>query len=350
MKKILIFLVVIIIIGGVAALLFYNKSKVQEKLKSVEVIKEFPVTVDKVRTDTLIKELSFVGTVAADKEVAIISETQGRITYLGINLGQSIGRGKVILTVDDEIKAATLKNAEAAFDKAKREYERNKQLYEEKSISQAAFENSEYALRMAEAQYTIAKRQLADTKLISPVSGIVASKNVELGTVISPGMMIANIVDISRLKIKVNVPEKEVFKLKNNDKVMIETDIYPGKMFGGRINNTSPKADEAHTYQVEISLQNSREYPLKAGMFARVMFDNIQKGGSLVIPRQALVGSIRNPQVYVVQNQVAYLKNIVIGSIIENMVQVNNGLKEGDIVVVNGQINLKDNTKVKIIK
>ncbi len=305
---------------------------------------------DKARLDTIIRELSFVGTIAADKEVAIISETQGRITYLGINLGQSIGRGRIILAVDDEIKAATLKNAEASYDKAKKDYERNKQLFEEKSISQAAFENSEYALRMAEAQHTIAKRQLADTKLVSPVSGIVAAKNVELGTVISPGTMVANIVDISRLKIKVNVPEKEVFKLKNNDKVIIETDIYPDKKLEGKIRNISPKADEAHTYLVEIAMPNSRENPLKAGMFARVYFDNIQKGSSLVIPRQALVGSIRNPRVYLVKNNTAYLKNIVIGSILQNMVQVVSGLNEGDIVVVNGQLNLKDNTKIKIIK
>jgi RND family efflux transporter MFP subunit len=350
MKKILMVLVVIIVLGGVVALLFYNKSKVQEKLKSVEVLKEFPVTVDKVKSDTLTKEYSFVGTITADKEVAIISETQGRITYLGISQGQSVGRGRIILTVDDEIKAATLQNAEAAYERAKKDYERNKQLFEEKSISQAAYENSDYAMKMAEAQYIIAKRQLADTKLVSPVSGVVASKNVELGTVIAPGTMIANIVDISRLKIKVNVPERDVFKLKINDAVNVETDIYPDVILNGKIRNISPKADEAHSYLVEISLVNNRQYPLKAGMFARVMFENLQKGSTLVIPRQALVGSIRNPQVYLVQNQTAYLKKIVIGSIIDNKVQVNDGLKEGDVIVVNGQINLKDNTKVRVIK
>ncbi len=350
MKKVILVLIIIAAIGGSVALLMYNKSQSEKKAKSVEVLKEFPVSVESVRLDSVATELAFVGSVAADKEVSIVSETQGRITHLGISQGQSVGKGRLILAVDNELKAAALQTAEASLDKAKKDYERNKQLFEEKSVSQAALENCEYALRMAEAQHTIAKRQLADTKLFSPVSGIVATKNVEVGSVISPGMVIANIVDISRLKIKVNIPERDVFKLKVNDPVSVETDIYPDAKIKGKIQSISPKADEAHAYQVEVALSNNREYPLKAGMFARVKFDNVIRSSSLIISRGALVGSIRDPKVYVVQNGVAYLKSIVVGSVVGNTIEIVKGLQQGEQVVVSGQLNLKDNTKVIITK
>jgi RND family efflux transporter MFP subunit len=137
--------------------------------------------------------------------------------------------------------------------------------------------------------------------------------------------------------------------LKIGDRVDITTEVYPGVVFSGKIATISAKGDEAHTYPVEVDLPNSKQHPLKAGMFGNVNFVSFTKGESLLIPREALLGSIKNPQVFIVENNTAKLVNLVIGNTYDNYLEVISGLKEGQEIVVNGQNNIEDNNKVTII-
>jgi RND family efflux transporter MFP subunit len=160
---------------------------------------------------------------------------------------------------------------------------------------------------------------------------------------------VADVVDISKLKFDVNVAENDVFRMKVGDKVEVTTEVYPGVVFEGKIATISDKGDEAHTYPVEVDLYNSRQHPLKAGMFGTVIFASSTKGESLIIPREALIGSVKDPKVFVVNNNTAKLVNLVIGRTYDNYLEVMSGLKEGQTIVVNGQNNLEENSKVKII-
>ena len=84
-------------------------------------------------------------------------------------------------------------------------------------------------------------------------------------------------------------------------------------------------------------------------MFFNVYFDNITKGEALIIPRQALVGSVKEPKVYVVENNKSILKPIIISRMIGEHIEVASGINVGELVVINGQLNLKNNSQVKII-
>jgi RND family efflux transporter MFP subunit len=167
---------------------------------------------------------------------------------------------------------------------------------------------------------------------------------------VQPGMIVANVVDISNLKVKLNVAEKDAFKLKSGDKAEITTEVYPGVIFDGRIESISSKGDEAHTYPVEIALANNSINPLKAGMFSRVHFTSIHSHESVVIPREAIIGSIRDPKVYMIENGVAKLRSVVAGYESGTKLQIVSGLKEGDQIVVSGHNNLKDNAAVTIVQ
>ncbi|MGA2296367.1 MAG: efflux RND transporter periplasmic adaptor subunit [FCB group bacterium] len=350
MKKVLTFLVILVIAVAVVALLFYNKSKNVAKQKINVIQTTFPVSTITVNKQKFDEKLSMVGITYANSETTINSEIQGRITAVYINVGDRVSAGKVVAKVDDELKKAALINAQANYDKAKKDLERNEQLASDKSISDAQLDAAKLTYKMTESQLIIAKRQLADAEIKSPISGIITSKTVEVGNFVNVGNPIANIIDISILKIKVNVAENEVFKLKVNDVVSITTDVYQDVTFTGRIKNISAKGDEAHTYPIEITLPNSIKYPIKAGMFVRVTFMSLDKGESIYIPREALIGTARNPQVFVVSNNIAYLKNVVIGNEFGNFLEVTKGLNAGDVIVTNGQLNLKDNVAVQIIK
>jgi membrane fusion protein (multidrug efflux system) len=130
----------------------------------------------------------------------------------------------------------------------------------------------------------------------------------------------------------------------------VTTEVYPGVTFHGIIHTIGSKADEAHTYPVEIRLVNSDASPLKANMFGRVTFNPRSRREALVLPRETLVGSVENPQVFVVDNNVARLRDITLGDISGLNVEVLNGLTTEDTVVVNGQYNLRDNVEVAIVK
>ena len=350
LKKFLVFGSAFVVVVLVVGLLFSNKAKNEATVKKSVNMSEVPVSVAEVKKQKLEDNLSIVGILFGNSEVNLLSEAQGKILSINANVGDHVSTGTLLAKVDDELKKAALENAEANYNKTKNDLERYKKLNLEKSVNDSQVEGAELAFKVAESQYTIAKRQLADTKIVSPISGVITTRNVEVGTVVATNTPIFTIIDISTLKLKVNVPENEVFKIHTGEEVQMKTEVYGGVTFTGKISNINDKADEAHTYLVEIKIPNSKDHPLKAGMFARVIFNSVTKDESIVIPREALLGSIQNPQVYVVENNVAKVRNIVVGNDAGNLLEITQGLSVGDIVVTNGQINLKDNTPVTIIK
>lgn len=349
MKTVKGILVTLLLLGGVVFVLMNNKAKSDAKAARKDVMTTLPVSVAKVERQDIAQNLSVVGTIAVNSEVTVLSETQGRILRMSFEVGDYVSKGTVLAQVDDELKRTSLAAAQVGYDKAKSDLGRYSQLIGDLAISEQQIEAARLALRSAEIQIASANRLLRDTRITAPVSGIITVRQSPQGSNVMPGTPIVTIVDVSQLKVRVNVSERDVFKLKVGDRVEIATDVHPGMTFMGRIRSISPKSDEAHTYPVEISVANSGS-KLKAGMFGRVSFTSVGSVNSLVIPRQALVGSIQKPQVYVVNNGVARLRSIVVSGDVDTRVLVVSGLLAGDQVVVDGQNNLADNAAVSVVK
>jgi len=340
----------IAVLAGIVAVLLNNKAKSDAKAaKSQETEKAVSVSVVTVGKTTLSRTLSLIGTITANNDVAIVSETSGRVVAIGAKVGDYKPAGSVIAQVDDELKLANFKSAEVAYEKAKKDLERYEALLKEGGISDAQVESARLNFKSAEAQYIVARRQLQDTRITTPISGIITERKVDIGSMVSNGMVIANVVDIAKLKVKVNVAEQDVFKLKVGEEVEVTTDVYPNVKFKGVIASISAKGDEAHTYPVEITLNNSKEYPLKAGMFGRVHFTSLGERQTLAIPREALLGSVRSARVFVAENGVARLRPITVGQEVGKMLEVLEGLQEGELVIVSGQNNLRDGYAINVI-
>jgi RND family efflux transporter MFP subunit len=293
-----------------------------------------------------------VGNITANNDVNIISETAVKITAVFTKVGDYKQAGSVLFQVDDELKKAAFMSAEANFEKAKKDYERFLTLYQQKSVTDSQLDQAKLGAAMAEAQYIVAKRQLNDSQIKTPISGYVTARYVDIGSMVQGApqpTLVANIVDISRLKVKLNLTERDAFLAKVGDQVSVSVDVYPGVIFKGRIESISSKGDDAHTYPVEISINNESTHPLKAGMFARVEFTSLRDRETIVIPRQSLVGSVKEPKVFVVENGIAKLRNLTVGNQSGIYVQILQGLMEGETIVVNGQNNLVDNLKVEIL-
>lgn len=341
----------LVIIGVIITVLYFNKKKLSSA--NAGGIKEvYYVTVEKVSKKDLTSNFTLTGTIIANNDVNILSETSGKVMQMFFKAGDFKAAGSVLAQIDDELKKAAFMSAEANYEKAKKDFERFKILFEQKSATDAQFDAAKLGLSMAEAQYIVAKRQLEDTKIKTPISGFITMKNIDVGSTVQGApqpTLVANIVDISRVKVKLNVAELYAFALKPGNPVEVTADVFPGTIFKGRIESVSAKSDEAHTFPVEIVVENNSSHQLKAGAFARVDFSSLKGTKGLVIPREALVGSVKNPQVYVVENGIAKLRSLIVGSESNTFVQVLNGLTGNETIVINGQNNLVDNIKVEIL-
>ncbi len=349
MKKLLLWLSIIGIVGLTAFVLFHNKAEVEKKAKAVHSA-SVAVAITVVQSQTLQENLTKVGLIVANNEVAVVSEVSGKIIAVHAGVGSYLHAGAPIVKLEDELSKANFLSARTSYDKARKDSERAQGLYNQELISSSELETARNNFLAAEATQLSAKRQYENTTIITPISGIVTARPVNLGVMINPGTVVARIIDTSSFKIAVNVGSGEVFKLKVGDQVNVVTDVYPGTEFMGRIASISDSSDEAHTFPVEVVIPNQKEHPLKSGIYGKVTFWWGTEHPVLTIPRDAVIGSVKRPQVYVVEKGIAKLRDIVVGLEIDNELEVIQGLKEQEQVVVSGQDNLQDNATVEVIK
>jgi RND family efflux transporter MFP subunit len=338
-----------LVAGVIITILFNNRATINAKSHN-DFLGAVPVSVAEVERQKLSEDLSLVGTIVASNDVAIVAEVPGKVTAVLAQVGDFKPAGSAIIQIDDEVKKAAFEQAEANYERAKRDFDRFSSLREQQAVTQTQKENAWTAFKVAEAQYVQARRQYRDTRVTTPISGIVSARYADKGTMVNDRMVVANVVDISTLKVELNVAEEDAFKLHPGDKVDVTTEVYPGITFEGKIKSVSAKADEGHTYPVEITMNNNREHPLKAGMFGRVSFVSITPINVLAIPREALVGSMKDAKVYVLDGSIARLRSIVVGEQKGTDLTVLGGLSGGETVVVNGQNNLKDSVAVEVVK
>ncbi|HCV44418.1 MAG TPA: hypothetical protein DGH68_13100, partial [Bacteroidetes bacterium] len=244
MKKRRAVIISIMFLAAIVAILLYNRSRMQAKSRS-QANTSVPVSVVKAKRQQLSETLSLVGTITANNDVAIVSETAGRVVAVHARVGDYEPAGSVLIQVDDELKSAAFATAEANYQRAKRDMERYQSLEEENVVSKWQKESAWQNFKLAEAQYIVARRQLKDTKITTPIAGTVTSRPVDIGMMVQNNMVVANVVDVSRLKVKLNVEERDAYKLKAGDAVEGTTDVYPGVKLPGKISTLSAKADEA---------------------------------------------------------------------------------------------------------
>jgi membrane fusion protein, multidrug efflux system len=349
MKKIIIIVIALVVLALVVFRLSINYKKINVSKDISTDLAYVSVNVSPVSKMSINDSLQLTGYMEAYSEIDIAAEAQGTITSLNATLGQEKSKGSIIATIDDKLKKLAVQTASISVAKLKKDLERYNNLYKGGTVTEQQLNEAQNLYDNAEIQLEQAEKQLSDATIKSPISGIIIKKQVEEGEYVNIGSPIFTIVDISRLKIKLNVSEVNVYQLKLNEKAIISTDVYPGVTFEGNISFISSQGDDSHNYPVEIVIPNNSKHPLKSGTFANVMIKLPVAGEALYIPRESLLGSITEASVYVAENNKAILKKIVVGSGNDKYIKIISGLMEGEKVIINGQINLSDNKAIKIV-
>ncbi len=281
------------------------------------------------------------------KELSLVSDVQGRITQLNVKNGSFVSEGAIILAVDNDLLKNQLDITKVNLKKAENDLQRLRNLVGDGGVTQQQVSDAEIGVENLKAQIRGLEKQLALTVVKAPIAGVVSGKTVEKGAYIGPGMPILQITYIGRLKFQANLREEEVVQVKLGQKVQVSADLYPERRFTGEVTYIAVKSDNTKRFLVEIELNNPSDSPLKAGMNGHAFFSSGRSVNVLALPREAIVGSVRDARVFVVENGTAHLKKVELGNIYGDFVAVLNGLSEGEVIVTAGQINLEDGTKVE---
>lgn len=340
-------LIGIALIALVVLKLKSNKIAVDKKVYIHDTEAPILVVASNPAMHTFESSFSFLGTFDPIRQNTIGSDASGKVIKLNVEEGDSVSQGSVIAKIDDEMIRLQIENAEVSIEGQRNDDNRYSTLAKENAVSGVQVEKTKLGLKSAEIQKKQLQKQLKSTTIIAPFSGVITKKLIDLGSMIGPGTPVVEITDISSLKLTVSVPERDIMKFKLNQKVQVSADVYAGKVFEGTVSNLSVQADKAHNFKVQITVRNTNQ-EIMAGMYGSVSLANSKSVTSLAIPRKALVGSSKNPQVYVIRNGKAYLTSFNAGTSDGDFIEVISGIATTDKIVVKGQVNLQDKSNVKI--
>ncbi len=355
MKKSIITIVVIVVaIGSIAVVLNNNKKENSEKT-AIVAAKNAAVSVKTATAKTEEISLDFVsnGNFEPIQELTFAAEKSGKVTKVLVKEGDYVTVGQTLAIMRGDVINVNAQNANAVYQNAATDYKRFENAFKTGGVTKQQLDQAKLALDNAKTNLTQANINVGDTRIKAPISGFINKKYIEPGSILTgmPATSLFDIVNVSKLKLKVTVNENQVASLKVGTSIKVISNVYPDKEFSGKISFIAPKADTSLNFPVEIEIANNASNDLKAGMYGTAKFaSNKQKQSLMVVPRNAFVGSVSSNQIFVVENDIAKLKNVTAGRILGDKVEILNGLSEGDTVVVTGQINLQDGNKVEIIK
>ena len=310
--------------------------------------------------------INFSGDILAIEQTNIFSRVNGNIEKIFVDAGDYVSSGKLLASIDKSLYTqnvkqieGVLKVAEATAENDLINLERTKILFEKGLASQADFDNARTKLDVSNAQVETAKANLQNSRIQlsycdirAPFSGYITKKLLERGTFVSATGAAQNTIfvlaNIRKLKVMVNVLERDLPLLEKVTDVNLKTDSYPDKIFKGRFNKIRQSIDlGTRTMPAQVDIDNSDEL-LKPGMFARVEIILNTKSDVMILPSECVLKEADKHFVYVIEDLIAIKKFVEIGISENNKTEIIGGLNEGENVVKVGQGLISDKAKVKI--
>jgi RND family efflux transporter MFP subunit len=348
-KKYSTVVVVLLVIILVIFRLFNNKSKLDNDLRAMtEYSSVIPVEVisPEIRdTESLLTEN---GMVKSGGEVTILSETSGKVLSANIKPGDRVSAGQILIKVEKDVIKSQFNLAELNLQNAERDYDRYSKLAGGEAITQQQLENAKLALYNARSNYTALKKQLENTDIKSPVNGMIVDRFVEEGDNILPSFKVCSIIEKSKMIFVVKLQESLLQSIKRGDRVSVNLDALEGKSLKGNIRSIGIVPDMSGRYEVEIAIQAADER-IRDGLNGKATFTLPAIKGGMTIPRKCIAGSINDAKIFILQSDSVISRKIAVQALNDREVIVTNGLSGSEKVILTGQINLTDGTKVKVL-
>lgn len=283
------------------------------------------------------ESLSLVGTITPNEFVEIKAETDGIVEAIGFNEGQRIGQGDLLVRLEQSKFSIAVAEAEATLRLSQANYERAKQLFADKLISQQEYDQTASIFAVNQASLDLKKRQLKDTEIRAPFSGITGARQISPGQVISRQAILTWLVDLDTVKVEVNVPERYLSQVNPGLKIGFSVASFPADRFEGEVYFVSPQLNpDTRTALVKARIPNP-DHRLRGGMFASLALTLQLRQAAIVIPEPALMSNGNDVSVFVIDaNQQAQLRPVKVGLRLAGRAEILAGLKPDEQVIVEG--------------
>jgi membrane fusion protein (multidrug efflux system) len=305
-----------------------------------------PVTVVEIKPTAMRDVVFLPGETEAYEDVKVAANTSGRVEWIGLREGQAVKKGDRLAKIDVAALKAALEHAQAAYKLAHELCERRRRLYNHKIIAREELDQSETQLKLAAADLEQVKVRYSHGFPESPITGIINHLYVDVGEFADLGKPIADIVNIDRIKINVQVPELDVRYVKKGQTTPVKIDAFADRTLLGTVEFVAFKADPATKTFLVRSVIDNPDHDIRPGMIGRVAFVRRSIPDAIAVPLFAIVDKGGERIVFVEKDGVAQSRVISIGVIEEDRVQITSGLNIGDHLIVRGQTEVEDGLKV----
>jgi membrane fusion protein (multidrug efflux system) len=327
----------------------FGEKKEQVSAGSPAGNKEAPAQVIKayvVKGEVLEEKISSVGSIIANEEVDLKCETSGKITHVQFQEGSIVTKGQLLLQLNDDELQAELKRATIQKELLEKKKARDEKLLQRQGISQEEFEALTAQLDAQNATIEAIKSQIAKTRLLAPFSGQIGLRYVSEGSYVTPTVRIANLIDLSSVKVDFAIPEKYMGIVKKGMKIIF-TVAGGTKEYTGSVYAIEPKVEAAtRTIQIRAVCDN-RDREILPGAFASVKIVLNRIDNALLVPTQAIISEMDAKKVFIVKDGKATPVMVKTGIRNESKIQILEGLAVGDTVIVTGLLQIKPGDAVK---
>ncbi|WP_180673928.1 efflux RND transporter periplasmic adaptor subunit [Helicobacter sp. 13S00482-2] len=318
-----------------------------------------PVYVDTkpIKSGTLQKQETFVGSVSFKEISNIASQSQGVVEKIYFYIGQKVKKGQKLLSIDDDllqkdiqIKQAKLKQAQYSLQRQQKDLERYKNLLDTQSIPLQEYENLEYQLKSQEAnilalqaELEISQAEREKKTIYAPFDGIIVEQKVHIAEWVNTGEAICQILNSSDVEVIVDVPSSIARNIRVGQSVNL---LINSKHYQGKISALIPKADiRSRTFPVYIHVKNDGSF--LDGMAAEAMLNIDGKSSGFIVPRDALVNYMGSPTIFLSKDNQAIATKVEVLSVQNSEALIRGKIKENDRVIYRGQDRLQNGTDIQ---
>lgn len=299
------------------------------------------------KTSTLFDKIEIPGSIVANESTDIHPEVAGRITGIYFREGSFVGRGALLVKLNDADLQAQKRKLLVQMQIAKQNENRSSELLKIQGISKQDYEATLLQVNNINADLSIIQTQIEKTNIRAPFSGKVGFRMVSPGAYVSPASTLTTISQTSGLKIDFNVPERYIAHVKNGDYIKFKVEgsnrNYSARIIATESNITA----DTRTLNIRAMVQGDQA-GLTPGNFAKVIFDFPPEPNAIMVPSQAIIPQARGKKVYLYQNGKTKFVDVTTGIRDSSNVQITSGLNPGDTVLITGLLMLKPDAKVKL--
>lgn len=310
---------------------------------------EEPVTVqvEPVESLTFAETVVAVGTTLARESVSLHPSASGRVVEIGFSAGDRVEEGDVLLRLEDQAARSALASAEATLAEMQAAFDRQQQLEQSGSSSEAALQSARAALLRAEAERDLAAHELDNRVLRAPFGGVVSFTGLARGQLVDSSTLVTTLDDLSLIEVAFSVPERYMARLEKGQAVKLVSPAYPDRSFTGTIAAVDTRVDQAtRSIALRAEVPNDDNL-LTAGMFMQGELV-LEERSAKAVPEQALTASGTQSFIHVVQDGTVQRVEVTTGGTRDGMIEVAGDLPDDAQVIVTNLQSISDGAEVEV--